>query len=217
MREVFNGIRYMPATGYRRRAVPKCFPPSAPIQNCFHSWSRAGVLERMLNALRSLARELSGRSEEPAAAVTDSRPVKTTESGGPAGHDAGKKIKGRKRHITADAERSSITTAVHAASAQNKDGAVEVIPGTLEKAPQAVKLWADGGYAGPKPQRELAGHGLGAALEIVRKPKDMKGFTVLCRRRAVERTFAWMSRHRRLAKEHEWSLQSSVTWAQLAA
>ena len=174
MREVFNGIRFMLATGCQRRAVPKCFPPFTSIQNCFHAWSRTGVLERMLNALWSLARELSGRSEEPAAAVTGSRPVKTTESGGPAGCDARKRIKGRKRHITVDAEGSPITIAVHVASAQDRDGAVEVILGMLEKAPQVAKLWTDGGNAGPKLQRELAGHGLGAVLEIVRNPRTSR-------------------------------------------
>ena len=217
MRKVVNAIRFMLGTGCRRRAVPKCFPPFTSIQNCFHAWIRGGVLDEMPGALRSLARGLAGRSEEPTAAVTDSRPVKTTESGGPSGYDAGPKIKGRKRHITVDTEGTPITTAVHEASAQDRDGAVEVILAMLEKAPQVAKLWADGGYAGPKLEQELAGHGLGPVLAIVQEPKEIKGFTVLCRRWVVERTFAWMSRCRRLAKDHERSLESSAAWAQLAA
>ncbi len=217
MRKVVNAIQFMLGTGCQWRAIPKCFPPFTSIQNYFYSWIRGGVLDEMLGALRSLARGLAGRSEEPTAAVTDSRPVKTTESGGPSGYDAGKKIKGRKRHITVDTEGTPITTAVHEASVQDRDGAVEVILAMLEKAPQVAKLWADGGYAGPKLEQELARHGLGPALAIVQEPKEIKGFTVLCRRWVVERTFAWMSRCRRLAKDHERSLESSAAWAQLAA
>ena len=222
MRKVVNAIQFMLGTGCRRRAIPKCFPPFTSVRNCFYAWIRGGVLDEMpgindRRALRSLARGLAGRSEEPAAAVIDSRPVKTTESGGPSGYDAGPKIKGRKRHITVDTEGTPITIAVHEASVQDRDGAPEVILAMLEKAPQVAKLWADGGYAGPKLEQELARHGLGPVLEIVQKPKETRGFTVHCRRWVVERTFAWMSRCRRLAKDHERSLESSAAWAQLAA
>ena len=82
----------------------------------------------------------------------------------------------------------------------------------LEKAPQVAKLWADGGYQGPKLAAKLAELGLEGLLEIVKKPKDVKGFTVLYRRWVVERTFAWMSRCRRLAKDLERTLESSLAW-----
>ncbi len=87
----------------------------------------------------------------------------------------------------------------------------------LEKAPQVTKLWADGGYAGPKLEAALAEHGLGSIVEIVQRPRETRGFTVLYRRWVVERTFAWMSRCRRLAKDFERTLESSLAWAQLAA
>ena len=143
--------------------------------------------------------------------------VKTTESGGPSGCDAGKRAKGWKRHVTVDVEEFPIVIEVHEASVPDRDGAPDVILGMLENAPLETKLWADGGYAGPKLTAGLTERGLGAILDIVHKPKETRGFTVLYRRWVVERRFVWMSRCRRRAKYHERSLESSVAWVQLAA
>ncbi len=210
-------------------------PPSATVQNHSCAWRDNGVLERMLDALRTPGRAQAGRDAQPTAAAIDSQSVKTTEAGGPtaaaidsqsvktteaggpAGCDAGKKVKGRKRHLTVDVEGFPIALRVHEADVQDRDGAPAVILAMLEKAPQVTKLWADGGYAGPKLEAALAAHGLGSIVEIVQRPRETRGFTVLCRRWVVERTFAWMSRCRRLAKDFERTLESSLAWAQLAA
>ena len=124
---------------------------------------------------------------------------------------------GRERHLVVDVVGFPIGIAVHEASVQDRDGAPAVILAMLAAAPHAAKLWADGGYQGPKLASALKKLGIGPVLEIVNKPKEIKGFTVLYRRWVVERTFAWMSRCRRLAKDCERSLESSLAWAQLAA
>ena len=104
LREVFNAIQYILGTGCQWRALPPCFPAYSTVQRYYYRWSRSGVLEKLLDVLGEQARQLAGRDLEPTAAAIDSQTVKTTESGGPAGYDAGKKIKGRKRHIAVDVE-----------------------------------------------------------------------------------------------------------------
>ena len=217
LREVSDAIQYVRDTGCQWRALPHCFPSAATVQQYFYLWSRNGVIDRMMDKLRALGRKLAGRSETPTAAAIDTQSAETTESGGPSGYDAGKKVKGRKRHLVVDAEGLPLGLAVHAASVQDRDGAPAVILGVLEKAPHIQKIWADGGCRGGKLASALTKLGIGTDLEIVKKPKDVKGFTVLHRRWVVERTFAWMSRCRRLAKDCERSLESSLAWAQLAA
>ncbi len=217
LREVLDAIQYMLATGCQWRAVPKCSAPFATVQNHFHPWRDKGVLERMMDALRGLARERAGRDPEPTAAGTGSQPVRTTEMAGPSGYDAGKKARGRKRHIAVDVEGTPIVVQAHTADARDRDGAPEVILAMLGKAPEVTRLWADSGCSGGRLRARLAEMGVPEVLEIVERPKGIKGFTVLYRRWVVERAFAWMSRCRRLAKDSGRSLESSVAWAQLAA
>jgi len=153
----------------------------------------------------------------PRAAAIDSPSVKTTERGGPSGEDAGTRSKGRKRHVTVDGEGSPIAIRIHAADGQDRDGAPEVILAMLAKAPEVQKLWADRGCTGLKLRAALPECGRGPLIEIVHKPKAIKGVTVLYRRWVVERTFAWMARCRWLAKDVERAVASSLAWVPHAA
>ena len=113
---------------------------------------------------------VQSRSPEPTVAVIDSQSVKTMESGGPRGHDAGKKIKGRKRQIAGDAEGFPIAVHVHTVDFQDRDGATEVILDMLEGAPTVAKLFADGRYQGPKLRGVLKDRAVADMIKIAGKP-----------------------------------------------
>jgi len=122
-----NAILYMASTGCQWRQLPKDFPPYSTVQGHFYDWSRCGLFANINHALVPASREQAGRQASPSAGVIDSQSVKTTESGGPRGLDAGKKIKGRKRHIVTDTEGHLVGVQVHAADIQDRDGAVGVL------------------------------------------------------------------------------------------
>ncbi|SLK12818.1 Transposase [Novosphingobium mathurense] len=161
-------------------------------------------------------REIEGREASPSAGVIDSQSVKTTESGGPCGYDAGKKVKGRKRHILTDTCGFLISILVHTADIQDRDGAVDVIKGVRQRFPWLRHIFADGGYAGDKLRKAIANTG-NWTIEIIKRSDQAKGFEVLPRRWVVERTFAWLGRCRRLAKDWEATIASSTAWATIAS
>ena len=150
------------------------------------------------------------------AAIIDSQSVKTTESGGPCRYDAGKTIKGRKRHIATDTEGHMLDGIVHVAGIQDRDGAPDVVGRVLESFPKIACLFADGGYAGPKLETALA-HIESLTLKIVKRSDHAAGFVVPPKRWAVERTLAWLGRCRRLAKDWEASIASSEAWMFIAS
>ena len=147
---------------------------------------------------------------EPTAGIIDSQSVKTTEAGGPRGYDAGKKSKGRKRHIVTDTLGNMLEGVVHGAGVQDRDGAPCLIERSCETYPTLTKLFADGGYAGQKLEAAVA-HIDRLTIDIIRR-SDLTGFVILPRRWVVERTLAWLNRCRRLAKDWEASVASSEAW-----
>lgn len=216
LREVINGLLYIASSGCPWRMLPKDFPPMTTVQGYFYAWRDDGLWLAINHTLVMAARELEGREASPTAGVIDSQSVKTTESGGACGYDAGKKTKGRKRHILTDTIGLLLVLLVHAADVQDRDGAPEVLKAARFRFPWLRHVFADGGYAGQKLHDAMSGSG-DWTLEIIRRSDRANGFEILPRRWVVERTFAWLGRCRRLAKDWEATVESSAAWGYIAS
>ncbi|UBU18761.1 IS5 family transposase [Nonomuraea gerenzanensis] len=203
LRAVLDGIGYVTRYGIEWRALPVDFPPHEAVYAFFLRWSRRGLPEQLAARLRGRLRVLAGRRELPTAGCVDSQTVRAAETIGAAacGYDAGKKLKGQKRHVVVDTLGLLLCVIVTAASVQDRDGAHPVLALLREKFSTIGLVWADGGYAGRL--QVWARQVLGLAVTIVKRSDDLRGFVVLPRRWVVERTFAWLVRYRRLARIYE--------------
>ncbi len=231
-REMLNACTYALRTGCAWRLLPKTFPPWPATYKAFSRWSAAGLFETLHDRLRQQWRDRIGKAPEPTAAILDSQSTRSTAQGGHTGFDAGKKVKGRKRHLVVDTLGLLLAVTVTSASVQDRDGAAAVVAQACAKVPGLQKLYTDAAYAGKCAQAIEAAHGL--SVEVVRHPgnratgtwRDTQqpmqaqavptGFVVQAKRWVVERTHAWNERSRRLMAHHDRSDWAPIAWIWLA-
>lgn len=216
-RTVVNATLYLLRAGCAWRMLPADFGRWRTIYGWFTRWSADGTWERLHDRLRNTLRRALGKTPQPTAAILDSQSAKTGGQGGPAGHDAGKKILGRKRHVLVDTLGLLLARTVGPAKVQDRDGARTLLARTVGWFGRLAKIWADGGYAGQLVPyvKGLRPHGQ-LHLDIVRRRDTAKGFTVQPKRWIVERTFGWLIRQRRLVRDYERKPAHSETFLFIA-
>jgi len=201
--EVFNGLRYVVKTGCPWRDLPHDLPPWDVVYHQAQRWIRAGVFERLVQDLRELLRLAAGREAQPTAAILDSRTLPSTpESGARAGYDGAKRRNGTKVHIAVDTLGHLLALHVTPASEQDRAQVGELAAQIQEVTDKHVQLaYVDQGYTGEQAQADAQAHGI--QLEVVKLPTAKRGFVLLPRRWVVERSFAWVTRFRRLVRDYE--------------
>src|SRR3954470_2292345 len=202
-RRVLDAIFYLVRGGIAWAALPAEFPPAKTVYGIFRRWARAGAWGRMPDAPRDPARIRAGRPPAPPAAVIDSASIRGADTvpTRSRGYDAGKRVNGRKRHLAVDTGGLLLAVVVTAAGIQDRDGALRLLTALRAKFATIALVWADGGYAGRLltwAQKVLA-----LTVTIVKRTDDLAGFQVIPRRWVVERTLAWISKHRRCVRDYE--------------
>ena len=203
LREVYNGLRYIVRTGMQWRFMPNDLPPWTAVYQQTRRWVQAGVFETMVHDLRELLRQLESRSAQPSAAIFDSRTLQSTpESGGRAGYDGHKRRKGSKVHLAVDTLGQLLAVVVTPANEQDRAQVAELAAQVQAVTGEAVEVaFVDQGYTGATAAAAAAEQGI--HLEVVKLPGAKRGFVLLPRRWVVERSFAWLARFRRLARDYE--------------
>jgi putative transposase len=215
LQEVVNSILYLVKTGCQWRMLPADFPKWQIVYYYFSAWKRSGLIEQIHEMLVEKTRKSKGKNEEPTVGIIDAQSVKSTlVSSQDKGFDAGKKIKGIKRHIIVDTLGLILAVVIQSASVQDRDGAVSVIDKLMENWRRVIKIFADGGYAG-----KLIGkvkNMFKIELEIIKRD-ELHTFKMLPKRWIVERTFSWIDTNRRNSKHYERLNETSVAIVHLSA
>ena len=215
LREIWNAISYLVKTSCQWRSLPSDFPNWRIVYYYFSIWTRSGLIQRIHDDLVKSSRKKSGRNPQPTVGIIDAQSVKNTLiSSQERGYDAGKKIKGIKRHIIVDTRGNILAIEIQSASVQDRDGASGVIEKMYCGWNKIKKLYADGGYRGKLIQEVKEKFKI--EIEIV-KTKDLPTFQVLPKRWIIERTFSWLETNRRIAKNFERLSISSISIVLIAA
>ena len=212
LREVLNAIFYRLRTGCAWHLLPHDFPPKSTVFEYFAQWRNDGTWLVVHDTLAQAVRVAAGREPTPSATIPASQSVKTSEVPSERGYDAGKKVKGHKRHLLVDTLGLMMAVVVTAASVQDRDGA-KLVLAQMRHTARLEKIWADGGYAGQL--ITWVRDKFGWDLEIKKRPEE-KGFHLIKHRWIVERTFGWLGRYRLLAKDYAATIASSEAEIQLA-
>lgn len=200
-REILNAILYRARTGTQWRNLPHDFPPWKDVYYHFSNWKRRNVFSRARDALRREIREQEGRDAEPTLGIVDSQSVRGTEMSADTGYDAGKKVKGRKRHVLVDVLGLLLAVTVTAASLQDRDGLARVGAGMRHQWPTLLAILVDSAYKGNVVDTFASEAGI--RVEVTQPPPGQKGFVVVKKRWVVERTFGWLNWERLLSKSYE--------------
>ena len=203
LREVFNALRWIVRAGSPWRYMANDLPPWEVVYQQTQRWIRAGVFQAMVHDLRELLRMAQGRTPDPSAAVIDSRTLQSTpESGHRAGYDGAKRKKGSKIHMAVDTLGHLLSLHVTPADEQDRSQVKKIARDVQKVTGRSVELaYVDQGYTGEKPMEDAKKQGI--ELHVVKLPEAKRGFVLLPRRWVGERSFAWMARCRRLAKDYE--------------